>query len=247
MKCFISLALERRFLQADGPKTLSFDVLCFTASVDRAPTGVGSLLAFAARALAEFGSVLDPPGDFFVCLGNSISPLRQVMALGHLDLVHLCCKDTEHVRQSHAGAPQFVAVWLTTAASIPPERTRLLYNHGLMFSSLHGKCGQDTSCMRHHVVTIWLGPSWPIQPAHQSHAAISQDRLSCGSTLLLTVLGYARQRQFCTVYHGLAMKRGERFQTSSRARNKCVFPHHPQFCLPNGLATAQKSGARDWS
>lgn len=33
--------------------------------------------------------------------------------------------------------------------------------------------------------------------------------------LLLTVLGYASQRQCCTVYHGLALKRGELFQTSS--------------------------------
>lgn len=33
--------------------------------------------------------------------------------------------------------------------------------------------------------------------------------------LLITVLGYASQRQCCTVYRGLAVKRGEPFRTSS--------------------------------
>lgn len=39
---------------------------------------------------------------FSGCIESSISPFRQVISLGHLDLVHLCCKGTEPVRCSHA-------------------------------------------------------------------------------------------------------------------------------------------------
>lgn len=44
---------------------------------------------------------------------------------------------------------------------------------------------------------------------------------------------------------GLVMKRGECHQTSSGRGTSVSFRIAHIFCLPNELATAQKSGARD--
>jgi hypothetical protein len=59
-------------------------------------------LAFATRAFAESQPVLNFPGDSLACHESSISPFRQVTTLGHLDLVCLCCRATEHVRCLYA-------------------------------------------------------------------------------------------------------------------------------------------------
>lgn len=86
---------------AVGPPTCC---LVSITPADQALVG-GSPLAFAARDFPGSRLVLDCSSDSLTCLEHSISPFRQVTALAHLNLVHLCCKGAEHGRCSHAAAP----------------------------------------------------------------------------------------------------------------------------------------------